>query len=787
MSENMKFKNNDLWQRFFLSLADKLLRFRWLGIFAVVLLTVFFAFQMQGLKFDNSNEVWFVEGDRSLDLIDKFRDVFGNDDFVVLLFESRNFFEPENIRRIKRLAEALETEVPYLKDMTWLGNVEYIEGIKDGIKIHELLETIPENPEEIAEVRKKALSEPTYVNSLISPDGQSAAIILEMERYPEDGDTLDPKSEISPSVRNILARPEFASLNAYVAGGPIMHHDYSEIAGRETTMFMGLCLLIQMAILLWVGRGVRGVFVPISIVFLSVLWTMGAIGLMGFTLNMMIIILPSLLICVGIGDSMHFIAEYQDQCDKGLARRKAMVRAFAMVGLPCLLTTLTTMGAFLSFLTVRIRPFRELGLYAAVGVVTALVLTFILVPFFYSFGMKKNVRSTNPGSQKNRHDLFDRLLARVHWIVTAGPGWVVAFFVILALVSIAGAMNIQVESNTAKMLSAKLPLRQAYDFIDERMGGSMSMEIMLDTGKTDGVKEPAFLKKMDALQDFVDKHPLTTKTISVLDVLKKMRRAMHNNDQKFYSVPETREAASQYLFMYETSGGDQLDKLVGFDYDIARLTVKTRTLSTADVRKFMRDVEDFSRKTFDDSVSVEMTGALTWVKALNDKIGEGVKYSFTAVLFAVAALMIIFLRSVKLGLISMIPNVFPVLITLGLMGFAGIYLDMPLMCCSAVIIGVAVDDTIHFFRRYRREFKGLGDYTQALRATLSTVGRPITFTTMTLILGFGVMTLSDISGWRNFGFLSGFAFLWAYLADFFFCPALILLFKPLGPEKGLNG
>jgi predicted RND superfamily exporter protein len=441
------------------------------------------------------------------------------------------------------------------------------------------------------------------------------------------------------------------------------------------------------------------------------------------------------------------------------------------------------MGAFLSFLTVRIKPFRELGLYASVGVVTALVLTFILVPFFYSFG-KKNARITNPANQKTRHDLFDRLLARVHWIVTARPGWVVVFFVVLTLVSITGAMNIQVESNFVKMLSTKLPLRQAYDFIDERMGGSMSMEIMLDTGKTDGVKEPVFLKKMDALQGFADNHPLVTKTMSVLDVMKKMRRAMHNNDQEFYSVPDTRQAASQYLFMYETSGGDQLDKLVGFDYDIARLTVKTRNLSTADVRCFMRDVEDFSRKTFDDSVSVEMTGALTWVKALNDKIGEGVKYSFTAVLFAVAALMMIFLRSVKLGLISMIPNVFPVLITLGLMGFSGIYLDMPIMCCSAVIIGVAVDDTIHFFRRYRREFKGLGDYTQALRATLSTVGRPITFTTMTLILGFGVMTLSDLSGWRHFGFLAGFAFLWAYLADFFLCPALILLLKPLGEEKG---
>jgi predicted RND superfamily exporter protein len=138
--------------------------------------------------------------------------------------------------------------------MTWLGNVEYIEGIEDSVEIHELLETMPDDPEEMAVVLKKAISEPTYVNSLISPDGQSAAIILEMERYPEDGDKLDPKNEIAPAVRQILARPEFAALNAYVAGGPVMHHDYDEIVARETRNFMGLCLLIQMAILLWVAR-----------------------------------------------------------------------------------------------------------------------------------------------------------------------------------------------------------------------------------------------------------------------------------------------------------------------------------------------------------------------------------------------------------------------------------------------------------------------------------------------------------------------------------------------------
>jgi uncharacterized protein len=766
----------------FSRLAEIVFKIRWLLIFLVTGLTIFAFSQMQNLRFDNSNEVWFVKGDQSLELLDKFRNVFGNDDFVVLLFEFENFFELANIKLMGNLANALEDEVPYLKDMTWLGNVESIEGTETGITISEFLEIIPETADTMVEMRNKALREPTYLNRLISADGQVATIILEMERYPEDGDTLDPKNEIAPVIREILARPEFNALTSHVVGGPILHHDYDKLAARETSLFMGLCLLIQMTVLLWVGRGFRAVLVPIIIVFLSIIWTLGAISLIGFTLNMMIVLLPPLLICVGIGDSMHFIAEYQDHCDAGNSRKKSMVKTFAIVGLPCLLTTLTTMSAFLSFLTVRINPFRELGIYAAVGVMSALILTYILVMFFYSFHMEKDEQKGKSIKQKKRLDIFDKLLEKITRIVTARPGWIVSFFVILGLVSILGALNVKIESNTARLLTKKVPIRQAYDFIDERMGGSMSMEIMLDTGKTDGIKNPEFLHKMNELQDFANSHPLVTKATSVLDVLKKMRRAMHNNKPEFYTIPDTREAISQYLFMYETSGGDQLDKLIGFDYDIARMTVKTKTLNTADVSRFMKDLEFFTAKTFDNSVTVELTGAMSWVKALNDKMGEGIKSSFTVVLLVIGVLMMIFLRSIKLGLISIIPNVFPVIVTLGAMGFAGIHLDMGLMSCSAVIIGVAVDDTIHFFRRYRLEFNILGNYSYALKATLTTVGRPIIFTTITLVLGFGVMLLSNMTGWRNFGFFAGFAFLWALLADFFFAPALMLLLKPLGPE-----
>ena len=776
--------NNGNWYRFFYFLARRFIRFRWLTLFLTLLLTSFFIYQMQGLVFDNSNDIWFVKGDRTLEMMDKFKATFGNDEFVFILFDTQDFFKPDTIRRIARLADDLETHVPYVKDMTWLGNVEHIEGVKGGVEIHELIENVPDTAGGMAKIKEQALNEKTWLNNLISPNGMVAGLILEMDNYPED--VFDPRNEVALAVRNILVKPEHKSFKTYVVGQPIMHHDYNKLANRESGIFFGICLLIQMGILFWVARGVRGIVVPLVIVVLSVLWTMGMIGVMGLTLNLFVILVPTLLICVGIGDAMHFISEFHDQCNHGLKRRQAVIEAVAGVGLPCLITSLTTAIGFLSFLAARIKPFREMGVYAAIGVMAAFVLTLVLVPVFYSFG-KDQVRFKKASDRHRNHkDLFDRVLEKICRIVIGYPKTVLLVFICLSTVSVIGYQSVEVETNTAKMLSKKLLIRQAYDYVDDRMGGSMSLEVMLNTGKKDGVKDPVFLTQMDTFQQFVEDHPLTTKTSSVLDVLKKMRRALHENKKEYYAIPETKDGASQYLFLYETSGGENLDKLVSFDYSIARLTARTKTLDTKDVRRFITDVKDFAQKNFGPTVKMEITGNAAWFKRLNDLVGDGQRQSFIIALIVITFVMMVVMGSFRLGLISMVPNVFPVLITLGLMGFAGIYMDTPLMSFSAVIIGVAVDDTIHFMMRFRREFKRLGNYTDSLLATLSTAGRPITFTTITLVLGFSVLAFSNVSGIVKFGLLSSFAFLWALLADFFFMPAFLLLLKPLGAEEQVS-
>jgi predicted RND superfamily exporter protein len=375
------------------------------------------------------------------------------------------------------------------------------------------------------------------------------------------------------------------------------------------------------------------------------------------------------------------------------------------------------------------------------------------------------------------------MLMGIARLVAHRPRALVIVFCSVFVFSVVGLRYLQVESNAIEMFSPGVPIRHAYDWIDERMGGSMSLEVMLDTGRPDGALEPEFLKGMDALDRFLVGHPLITKTSSMLDVLRMMRKAFNENRPDFYDIPETKEEASQFMLLYEMSGGEEREKILSFDGDVARLTIRTRSLGTRETREIMADVKGFVAERFGDSIRVELTGMAAWIGAMDDLIRQGQRQSFTAAVVAISLMMMLALRSVRLGLISMLPNVFPVLLTLGMMGWVGLPMDIMMMTFSALIIGVAVDDTIHFFMRFRREFSRLGRYPEAIEATLTTVGRPITFTTLTLTLGFMVFAASDVTALVRFGTLSAFAFVWALLTDFFFAPALLILLEPLGPER----
>ena len=731
---------------------------------------------MQGLTFDNSEDIWFVQGDPSLSRVQKFRKLFGNDDFVFMVFDSKKVFSKESFTRLESLASELETQVPYIKDVTWVGNAEYMEAKDNTIHISKLFETKHAETIDLNDVKQKALGEKLFLNSVISQDGKHLGLIAELGAYPDTVE--DPRSEVTPVIKSILKKPEYASLAPHIVGQPVLHHDYNMLSLTESQKFFGLCLLIQFVLLLKLTKGIKGVLTSLTVVFISVLWTMGLIHTLGYTLNLFIILVPTLLICIGIGDSMHIISAYNHHSLAADSPRSAIIKAVSEVGPPCLLTSLTTAAGFLAFNAADIRPFREMGIYASLGTMAALVLSIVLVTLLYRSSKKQTVAASTSKLER----LLEQVLKQIARINISTPKQVIACFVVLTVVSCIGYSNVEVETNTARMLSPTLPLRQAYDAIDSTMGGSMSVELMLNTGTPNGIKSTEFLSKLEQLQNNVESLPIVTSTTSINDLLKKINQSMHENDPAYHVLPSSSRSVAQYLLLYELADGQELDKLLSFKNDVARLTIKTTSLGTKQVRELAAFVEEQGAKIFGNSAKVEMAGHLYWVKAMNDLLGAGQQQSFLTAIIIISLLMAACLRSIKLGLISIIPNVFPVLITLGLMGLTGMYMDMPLMSFSAIIIGVAVDDTIHFLFRFKKEFARHGSYNKAIESTLCTVGKPLMFTTLTLALGFSVLSFSELTGVAKFGGLACFAFSWALLADFFFVPSLILLFKPLGEE-----
>ena len=777
---------------FFAKAAAHIIRRRWWWLAGVILATVFFALQVPHLKFDNSSDIWFVEGHETLQARDRFHDAFGNNDFVLLLFtKERTPFTPANLATMAELADQLESQVPYAREVIWLGNVERIRGVgqdSQEVLIEPFMAEIPTDQAAIDGLLREALQEPAFINDLISPDASVLTMVIDLDPYPSDHEDVNPRYTVAEAVNRIMEDPRYEGLKPYISGSPHFGYEYDALAKRDTSKLFMAVLAVQAVLLLWLGRGLRGVIVPLLITAMSVLWTLGSIGLMGFTLNLLTIALPTMLVCVGIGDSMHGIAAFYDHVDRGASRKEALKKAFSEVGGAIMLTSFTTAAGFLAYLTTDLKPYREMGVYIAIGVVFAFVLTVILTPILYSFGKKVAKGRSKRAGAKSKGDIFDRWLALTHKIVMTRPKTVVVVFGLIMAVTFAGYLMIEVESNTAKLILKREPLRQTMDVIDERLGSGMTLEYLIDTKKPSGIKDPEFMAKLDELMTTAGKYPLVTKAVSITDLLKRMRRSLHGNDSEYYKLPESQESVAQHLFLYESSGGATLDRLVGFTYDMARLSLKMKFLDTGDARQLESEMQQKTKELFgDEDVEIVQSGGMSMYLAMNDILYQGQRRSFLAALVAITLVMVLVLRSIKLGLISMIPNAFPVFLTMGFMGLAGFYLDVITISFAAVIIGVAVDDSIHFFTRFRSEFARWGNYETALRETLASVGRPITFTTLVLIVGNAVFMISSLLAFFKLGILFGFAFLWALLADFYFAPALIVLLKPLGPERVQSG
>jgi predicted RND superfamily exporter protein len=426
----------------------------------------------------------------------------------------------------------------------------------------------------------------------------------------------------------------------------------------------------------------------------------------------------------------------------------------------------------LSLLTSQLVPIREFGAVAALGVILAFAITMVFVPVGLSFLKPPSARAL----ASHRRGLLTRVLITLGRVGTRHARLVSAVSVLLSVAGVCFLIRLEAGTNAIEYFKTTDPVRRSIDFIDTRIVGTLSLEFLLEGEQEGAFKEPAALAKMEALSSYLDGLPGVTRTYSIVDYLKEMNRVMHGGNPLHYSLPSTREGTAQYLLLME--GSDDLEEMIQDDCRIARVSARIRMEDSMALTAKVDEIEQYLQANFTDTLTAKATGLPKLMHEMEAYLLSSQIRSFSLAFVVIVITMAMMLKSFKLGLFAMIPNFLPVLLTMGIMGAAGFRLDVGTVTIASIVLGLVVDDTIHFLHRFREEVRRRQDSSEAVRASIQGVGKAIFSTSIILALSFWVLCLASFRPNIHFGLLSGIAILVAMFADLLVLPAAITLLKP---------
>ena len=595
---------------------------------------------------------------------------------------------------------------------------------------------------------------------------------------------------------------------------------------------LGLVMVLIFTLLLYtLFRSFSAVLWPMVTIAASMTWTWGFTVWLGVTISQIIALTVMLVFAVGIADCVHVMSAYFGFRRKGDDHYDALSKSYGKTGLAILVTTITTMAGVLALTTSELVPIQVFGMMSAFGVVLAFFFTLVLLPILLDLW--------HPGApEADDASLADRLGALWHrlsdstkigaaliYIVAMylmlGP-WVGMYITVISLLTYIvvnwqlailsavpnfvarrpwlvlsvfaglfalcsyGMTLIRIDSNMTELTKEGSAIRVAYETVDENMAGAMSMVIMVDTHTSDGLYNPRLLQAMDQLQSRIETSysDQVTRTNSLANIVKDTYKIMSDDDPAYYRVPDDDQMISQLLYLFNSANPEDRRALVSDDYSRSHISLNIYNAGSYQYQRFFEEISQEIDEVFGPlesefpELEVYLTGSMALLMRMADEVANSQFSSFTFAIAVISVIMIITLGSLQGGLMAMIPNMIPALLGFGLMGLLGIALDTDTLLIAPLIIGIAVDDTIHFMTHYRVELIRTGSISESLVSTIRDVGQAVMFTTMVLGLGFALLSFSDYLGMAKMGFFGSAAIFVALLCDLFLIPAMIIIFKP---------
>jgi len=763
-------------------------------ILLMLILSLLIISNIPKITIDTSTEGFLHESDPALVRYEKFKEQFGQDEKIMVVIQSKDIFDLEVLKKLQKLHTKLADNIPHLNDITSLINARNTRGEGDSLIVEDLFENFPSNTQELKTIKKIALNNAMYKNLLYNEDLTMTTIILEPNAYESSAnidelggfeeDTSDEKmefltdpskSEMVRAANKIAKKFSSENFNVFIAGSLAVNDYNKQSVQKDMQKFVKLVLLMMMIFLFIVFRRVSAVILPIFIVAISLLTTIGIMALVGTPITIPTQILPSFLLAVGIGAVVHLLTMFFRDLNQNGDKNRAISYSLGHSGLAIIMTSLTTAAGLLSFSTAAISPIADLGIFAAIGVMIALINTLILLPALLAILPIKPAKSL----QEKKSQKMDAFLNAVALFSFNHAKKIVAVSIIITGVYIYFATSVAFKHDPLSWQPDNSPVKIATATVDHELRGSVTMEVIIDTKRENGLYNSALITKIDALVQEAqklktDKH-FIGKGWSVGDVLKEIHRALHENQQNYYKITKNDALIPQEFLLFENSGSDDLEDLVDSSFSKARLTFKLPWMEAGEYAEISDKLTDLLKSELGTGVEITVTGMVPLFQRTLSAAMSSMAISYVIAFIIIAVMMILLLGSVKIGLVSMIPNVLPVIMTIGFMSMVDMPLDMFTMLVGAIVIGLSVDDTVHFFHNFAKYHHQGYSTKESVKQTMIGTGRALVATSIVLSLGFFVYAFASLTNLINFGILAGGAIIIALVSNIILGPALLTL------------
>lgn len=715
------------------------------------------------LVIDPSQDSMLPTEDEGRRFYDRIRRIFGNDEtLLVVALAPKTVYETRFLAALKRATEGIE-RAEGVRSVTSLANAANVRASGGDLEVGPFYEEPPQSVEELTALRSDLAENRLLATSLVSADERGASIVVYLRDMSEAEFTA---RGIDRTIKQ-LAREEFGdSAEVLLTGSSHVKAETSRTIASDLLRVIPAVSVLLIVVGFLSFRTLRGVLLPLVSIGIALIVMLGYAAVFQPNLNVVTAMIPALILVVGFAYTVHLVSCYYEALREPAAGQAASAaqRALERVILPTVLTGITTAAGFAALATNPISAIRVFGMLAAVGVVCAMLTTLTFAPAMLQLLPEKLPRRREGAGRP----LIDRLLEALARFDVQQRRWVLGASALVAMFALAGVPRIEVSTNLVEGFAKGSEVRRSIELVNEVAGASDQIYVVLEAPYKNAFKETANLEALSSLQQWLGAQPEVAGTSSLVDHLRLINKGFHDGDPSFDRIPDNSRTISQLLFF---GASDATKRVIDSQYQIASITLRINVFDSGEVVALARRIEE-RFEDLPDHLSAVVTGNTVLLARTSDEIALGQALSLGTAFLIILAILTLLFTSVRVGFLAMLPNVFPVLIYFGTLGWTGIPLNVTTGLVACLVLGIAVDDTIHFLTRFNAAAKGKADEAAGVREALLEVGRAVTYTSAALCAGFVVVGFSDFGHQAQFGLLAAFTLGIAWVVDLTLTPSL---------------